>query len=383
MSHRFACPSACLCLGDLLHRSRRHTVLAMVLAVALHVAAVGVNPFGRTTEGVKRPLTTRFVKRTPRLTKPLEMRKVPHPKRELIPRRAQLPPARMDRVRSTAAFHTGGIVDLLARPSTPSTAQALPRFGLDPAPPSGRVTSARTPDNTFDLSLEMLDVEDMDTGRYQALVIQDRRDRQAVKGFAKIARVFAESNQNEPWHQVATLIELVEALNQYTGIRAQFEGHVAFDEARLLEIPILIYWGSKYLTQNEQANIARYLMSGGFLVGRTDWKEALEKYGSLTEGEDFHVGRLPDDHLIYHSYFDIVGMPTTGGSATSTLTNYIDGLWVNGRLAAVDRVPLFLMGIGNMVGYDATRLLQLGVNLLVYSLTQEGGLAMQTMKMVE
>ena len=57
-----------------------------------------------------RPLSTKFIKREPRLSKPLELRKIPQPKRQMARCEVQLAKARMDQVQATAAFNTRSLI---------------------------------------------------------------------------------------------------------------------------------------------------------------------------------------------------------------------------------------------------------------------------------
>ena len=79
----------------LVRRLRKGFLLSVCLAAALHLAVAGIDPFKETEQKAPRPLTTKFIKRQPRLTKPLELRKIPQPKRQLARREVQLGRARM------------------------------------------------------------------------------------------------------------------------------------------------------------------------------------------------------------------------------------------------------------------------------------------------
>ena len=82
-------------------------------------------------------------------------------------------------------------------------------------------------------------------------------------------------------------------INEYTGLKAEFLGRVTFDDPRLMEVPIIYPYGGP--NEAEMANLAQYLMAGGFTFGGLHG-EALEKYGGLVQGKDFWSERLPEDH---------------------------------------------------------------------------------------
>ena len=116
-STRFASPVASFDPGQLLRPLRRTFSLSVGAAALLHGTVALMSPFDGALTGTPRPLTHRFVKREPRLTKPLELRKLPRPKRVAIRRYFKpLPAARMDRVHATAAFDAAVVVSRTALP---------------------------------------------------------------------------------------------------------------------------------------------------------------------------------------------------------------------------------------------------------------------------
>lgn len=121
------------------------------------------------------------------------------------------------------------------------------------------------------------------------------------------------------------------------------------------------------------------------------WEQALEKYGHLVRGRDFWSARLPDNHPIFTAFFDIKGGMTSGvltGSAQGkfgmTSWNYLTGYFVKGRLVAVS--PGQGWGWDDPTGLttaaDATRQIQMAVNVIIYALTQEGSMTQRLMQMV-
>ena len=83
---------------------RRGFALSVGLAAVLHLLVAGINPFAEAEKKASRPLTTKFIKRQPRLSKPLELRKIPKFKRQMIRRQMRVAAARMDQVQATAVF---------------------------------------------------------------------------------------------------------------------------------------------------------------------------------------------------------------------------------------------------------------------------------------
>jgi len=343
-----------------------------------------------------------FARRDPLLTKPLELRKIPQPKRQLVRREVQVSSARMDQVRATAAFDTRG---LIAGPGSGVGTFASPRFSqpepmalsMEPAMRAGMQAGARVAENKIDLALEMLDVNSMDTGRYKALVIQDVGNRQNVKGFVKMANVVSVHVKNSTGGAMDPRLMgvLCETLNNYTGLRAEYAGDLTFDDQRVLEVPIIfidaryLSWSRTAMTPNEAEirNLAQYLLNGGFIIGplTTEIAEGLEKYGGLVSGRDFWQARVPDDHAVYGSYFDIRGGVPSGSSPHHTSkTDYhqvLVGWFLRGRMIAIQ--PTLGWGWDNF-HYPAenTRQLQMAVNVIIFALTQEGSMTQRLMQMV-
>ena len=390
VSTRFASPTQDFDLDTLARRLRRGFAIALAFAVALLLVIVAINPFEEAEKKAPRPLTTKFIKREPRLTKPLELRKIPQPKRQLARREVQLAQARMDQVQATASFNTRSLIAGVGgsgiRLSGQSTFSTMSTMTLEPKLAAAAVTSTRASEHKIDMALEMLDVNNMDTGRYRAIIVQDATDKQAIKGFVKFAQVVSSrALAGNAGLNVQTIDRLRDVVNEYTGLKAEFLGRVSFDDPRLMEVPIILPYGSP--NETEMANLAQYLMSGGFTFSGI-YGEALEKYGGLVRGKDFWSERLPEDHPVYTAFFDISGgMPfgypsSTGGKSSVRPWNYLRGHYIKGRLASVTPGDGGWGWENEISGGDSTRQLQLAVNIIIYALTQEGSITQRLMQMV-
>lgn len=398
VSTRFASPTQDFDLDSLVRRLRRGFFIALASAVALLFIVVAINPFKEDEKKTPRPLTTKFIKREPRLTKPLELRKIPQPKRQLARREVQLAQARMDQVQATASFNTRSLIAGVGgsgiRLSGQSAFSPTGTMTIEPKLTAAAVTSTRTSEHKIDMGLEMLDVNNMDTGRYRAIIVQDATDKQAIKGFVKMAQVMSSralaggtSGYGTVTLRVKTIDRIRDVLNEYTGLKAEFLGFITFDDPRLMEVPIILPQGAP--NEAEMANLAQYLMSGGFTFSGI-YGEALEKYGGLVRGKDFWTERLPEDHPVYTSFFDLSGgvpfgyPPSLGQGKSGVRTwNYLRGHYIKGRLASVEPGDTGGWGWENdQRGGDSTRQLQLAVNIIIYALTQEGSITQRLMQMV-
>ncbi|MDE2812161.1 MAG: DUF4159 domain-containing protein [Gemmatimonadota bacterium] len=391
VSTRFASPTQNFDLDSLVRRLRRGFFIALASAVALLLIVVAINPFKEEEKKAPRPLTTKFIKREPRLTKPLELRKIPQPKRQLARREVQLAQARMDQVQATASFNTRSLIAGVGgsgiRLSGQSAFSPTSTMTIEPKLTAAAVTSTRTSEHKIDMGLEMLDVDNMDTGRYRAIIVQDATDKQAIKGFVKLAQVVSgRAMAGNAGLNTKTLDKLRDVINEYTGLKAEFLGLVTFDDPRLMEIPIIYPYGGP--NETEMANMAQYLLSGGFSFSGI-YGEALEKYGGLVQGKDFWSERLPEDHPVYTAFFNINGgmpfgySPSLGqGKSGVRPWNYLRGHYIKGRLASITPGDGGWGWHNEVRGGDSTRQLQLAVNIIIYALTQEGSITQRLMQMV-
>ena len=372
-SSRFKSPTSDFDLAELVRRLRRGLLLSLAVAVGLTLVLVALNPFRQVELKAPRPLSTKFIKREPRLTKPLELRKIPKPKRQLARRQVHLAAARLDQVQATTNFNVRSLISSHVGNSGISlfksiTDNATNSFALEPKLVSTSVTSTRMPEHKIDMALEMLDVNSMDTGRYRAMVVQDVGDPQAIKGFIKIAHVISARGVTDQMENFSNLnlgsIEaLCDVINEYTGLKAEFIGTITYDDIRLLELPILIPQGS--LNEGEMENYARYMMSGGFIMGGYH-SEALIKYGGLVPGYDFWSERLLPDHPIFNAFFSLEG--GTGGHID--WRDIVTGYFIRGRM----------VGIGGVGWGSDPRRNQMAVNVIIYALTQEGSITQRLMQ---
>ncbi len=407
-SSRFASPTSGFELSELLGRLRGTFWASFGLGALLHLALVAVDPFRDQAAKAPRPLTTRFIKREPRLTKPLELRKIPQPRRQMVRRKVGLAPARMDQVRATAAFNTGAVIGQVAHPGVILVREsALPSPDLEPRAVSlAQLAGTRTPGNKIDMALEMMDINAMDTGRYRSMVIQDPNDPQGVTGFVKLAQVLSarsiEAGQSGSYSSIRTadMDILRDMLNEYTGIKGEYAGMITYDDERMMEVPILVPLGTP--NESELEALSRYLLAGGFVMGPL-WpraneeqqnrsirllSEALEKYGGLVQGRDFWTERIPDRHPIYSAFFDVRGGMVSGygtklASGKQGVPSWpaLTGYYVKGRLAGISS----RQGTGwldHTASGDGSRQLQMAVNIIVFALTQEGSMTQRLMQMV-
>jgi hypothetical protein len=396
---------------------RRLLVRAVVVSVGMHVAGVSlVEHLQPTPEEVARRVLFvtptvggKFVMRAPRVTKRLELRKMPREQGRPVRRGEVAIVAREEGiVTRTAVAQAEVVVERAVRGAggIGGRGSRLVGIGDEGARDLGwvkevgvrmqEVEVTKEPERRLNMSLEMLDVNSMDTGRYQAMVIQDPRDKQALKGFIHFARAYAGGSRTtgggglSGW-DAKSLDILTEHLKYYTGLQADFVGHISFDDERLMEIPF-IFGDGGMLTESDIINLTRYLKMGGFIYGGfNNLIEGLEKYAGMVSGRDFYIERLPEDHPMFTCFFDIKGGQPSGSNQPPASKMYaerwnrVEGLWVGGRLCVIAGS---LGGWGSLyhsvlVGSDGMRQVQFTINVVVYALTQEGSITHQLMQTVK
>jgi len=313
---------------------------------------------------------------------------------------------------------------------------AFRKVPIGPRIEVGEIRIARHARDRVDLALEMMDIESLDTGRYRGLVVIDPSDKRKVKGFLHLASVYAESMEEDLWEDntgafphakrhldTRALQHLSRKMNEVTQIRTDVVESFPLDSERLLALPFALITAKQAfeLTEAEAANLGRYLMSGGFAIAEvvTYWglapsksdpqavdlpslrqmfEEAMRTQG-LERGQHWDFERLDRHHPLYHCYFDFEDVPMgywdvmmngmINGPSPSYVYSppYLEGIRIEGRWVALYSLKSYRdFWAGRMeqlrshaanpgFRYGEERQLELGVNVLVFVLTQEGGIA--------
>ena len=363
-----------------------------------------------------KPLTTQFVKRQPRLTKPLELRKRPRPRQRLLHREMISVKARAGRQPRGDWLEGAQMAGRLAQPRV-AVARARADHGAEMEPQSlaEPVHGARERESKMDMALEMVDVEALDTGRYRAIVVQDPADKRVIKGFLHLGLVYLESMfvKHADIAQLNVLEyirKVVDAMNKYTQIETDLRGRYTFDSAELLKTPWVFMNTNRAvfrLARSEAANLGTYLTTGGFFYIETDcahpwdgpghpdgiWrrqelvsgrnmlKDALASVG-YRHGQDWVFERLPNQHPLYSCYFDFDGPPVSYWPRHVPTEDVIHGITIDSRLIMIFETGDYERFVNDTGGRDGTRHRQFLVNVVVFALTQEGSMTHRLMNMV-
>ena len=383
------------------------------LGLGLHAASAQVKTLGARGE-LARPLTTQFVKRQPRLTKPLEMKRRPRPRQRRLQREMICVRARAGRRETTGPFEAPRLVGGLAQPQAAlSRAVGLQTADLEVNVAAAVVGSSREPASKMDVSLEMLDIDALDTGRYHAMVVEDPRDKRAIRGFFRLATPYPPTLQFLTNNMVGTctaMSAVAEAMNRYTDVRVELWKSFPIHSREAFKTPFIFLTANRGfdLTAAELENLGKYMLCGGFVLADDDnaragrpvdasfhrmFKEALATQGKAPR-RDWDFQKLPDDHPLYHCFFDFDGLlpgcdEWWGVEDVKETRDYLIGVTVGDRLVGLISSEDFTTiwtcwgtGAGDYRPYDKlnpTRHYQFGVNIVIFALTQEGSITRQVM----
>lgn len=251
------------------------------------------------------------------------------------------------------------------------------------------------------LKHELLNVGDLDIGRYQAILIQDPDDKRAIRGFFNMTVIDYDIADKNRDRFPTAVEELMRYMRDHTEINARIEGTtLEFSDPRILDAPMLYVTGNDAVLQisdTEKTNLGEYLKNGGFLYAEEirqsdadnglDGKEAgvsgtpfdrqfkAEMKHPLVLGSDGSKWqKVPKSHPLYYSFWDFPDGPPMGGAPAGNVFD-LEMLELRGRVAVVFSDLNISWYWGDPLADARERGLQFGVNLIVFALTQPGGIA--------
>ncbi len=265
--------------------------------------------------------------------------------------------------------------------------------------------TTREPEKQISMKEEMISLEDLDTGQYKAMVIQDPNDKTSIKGFVYISTAWG-AQLKPPDDLKRAVINLVEAVNRYTNINAKVDTHLYLDSRKIYETPFVYVVADKAfeLTDIEAKNLGEYLRNGGFVVvdNGTPQYEFGQAEASLRQMlkdallADAQFLPISNDHPLYHCFFDFDDGPPQGdeirmvqttttdmqgetarNSSMAKAVLFLEGIWLDERLVAIYSDKGYAQKWKLMSNNEPQ--LKMGVNFVVFALTQAGGIAQQKM----
>ena len=428
-------------------RKNRKLQSCLAVSLALHLLVIfGITHYERVTQyPVLPPIMVKFTKRPPpqrtltRRQRPRERPLVRRPALQAAPVSAVRPAPLASRPlpvfkSSALRLPTAALPDRLVLP-----VPDFPARHIGPQLRAGALDGTRQGADEIDLSLELMDVQAMDTGRHRAMVVIDPNDRSNLKGFLYLSNVHSEaleradasarSERSGGWSRSIAeqrmLQGLADKMSERTGVRTQVLDGIALDDPRLMQVPFLLLTvrSEVSFTQAEAKNLGRYLTSGGFLYAdivspptsqaggyqhdlpalRDFIRQAFQQM-DYAEHKEWSFVRLPPEHPLYHCFYDVDSLPRgfwdimfwDWDNRFEWSPDFLEGIEVDGRIVGVysqknyadllageaerireaDRAHNLVNG-RFVTGADELPVYNLGVNMVVYALTREGSLARQ------
>ena len=251
------------------------------------------------------------------------------------------------------------------------------------------------------LKHELLNVGDLDIGRYQAVLIQDPDNKRNIRGFFNMTVIDYDIADKNRDRFPTAVEELMRYMRDHTKINARIEGTtLEFSDPRIMEAPMIYVTGNDAVLQisdTEKTNLGDYLKNGGFLYAEEirqsdaenglDGREsgvsgtpfdrqfkALMKDGQVLGSDGSKWQKVPKSHQLYYSFWDFPDGPPMGGAPGGNVFD-LEMLELRGRVAVVFSDLNISWYWGDPLADARERGLQFGVNLIVYALTQPGGIA--------
>ena len=401
---RFGGPSDAIDMEKLERETQKLLFLGLLVAVAFHAAIGAYYMFKKTEVKVVKPPTMELVIRRPRMKKAFEFKKKRVQKRiyekKEITQRQPTAEIETKQVSTMEIMGTVASYDFETEMDTNMEGELFIPESLDL-----QMTATREPEKQISMKEEMISLDDLDTGQFKAMVIQDPNNKQDIKGFVYIATAWG-AQLKPPDSLKRAVINLVEAVNRYTNINAKVDSHLFLDHRKLFETPFVYIISDEAfeLTEIEAQNFGNYLRNGGFAV--VDNGTPLYEYGQAEAalrqmlrdslGNDAKFLPIPDDHPFYHCFFDFDNGPPQGYEASGMTTSLENRVGEAAKNTTLAKPVLYLEGItiDNRIvaiysdkGYaykwkdfsNNIPQLRIGVNMVVFALTQEGSIAQQKM----
>jgi hypothetical protein len=205
------------------------------------------------------------------------------------------------------------------------------------------------------------------------------------------------------------VINLKEAMNRWTQVTTTLDEHVYLGDPRLLDYPfVLVSTNQSFdLTETEKANLREFFKRGGFMFADNPEPNKDSSRGGAAMKQMFKdifpnalFAPVPNDHPVYHSFFDFDGMPqglapsypavprSNSGDpvyypiykqyVNSRDIPYLEGIFLNGDLVAVYSDKGYVVKWNDASNNEPQ--LRFGVNLIVYALTRGNTSAQRTFR---
>jgi hypothetical protein len=239
-------------------------------------------------------------------------------------------------------------------------------------------------------------------------VFVDPSNKTNISGNIGIAFAWGE-RLSSPRQYARGLINLKEAMTKYTKIQATIEPSVRLSTDKIFSLPFLYISSDKSfdLTDNEKENMKKYFQAGGFVVAENSQPKGEASAGGSALKQmlrdtvpNAKFMPIQNSHILYHCFFDFDVPPQ--GAEVGTYGNYgnvtrktadgeidqakqdrmqnispqvltLEGVWSGDRLVAIYSDKGYLVKWTE--GSNNEPQLKMGINMIVFALTQAGGMA--------
>ncbi len=254
--------------------------------------------------------------------------------------------------------------------------------------------------------------------RFDGFIEVNPKNKKDIRGFLNIYQLQYNSTKLErspaagwdvvdgqpSWNCVPqALPNLAQYANDSTSLRVSIMGTIRLDSKELNTVPFLYMMGFQSgvrYTKEEALNIGKYLRSGGFLfiddgnayqpgafniTARQMLRDAL--------GYDAVFEKVPKTHALFNVWESFNGPPSGDDMVrydrnvreVKEIYPFVEAIFLNGRMAVLisNRGYNFAWGYWKILPaslngpFDNTRQLQFGLNVVVFALTQRGGIVDQ------
>ena len=394
---RFRAPSDALDLHRLVS-TYQATVWGLIIALVLSSGSAVYFIVIATEREAPKPALTRLIIRKPRSTKPFTLKR-----QRLRPRAMtkQVTAMKPRLAMPTARRLTGATV--FGRVETFEYAvDADVQINLETGPielSAARVKGTKEPEKRIAMREELLDLDALDTGKYKGLIIQDPTDRKKVKGFVYLGTAWATDLEPTFDSAAKAIPNLVDAINQQTGVTAKVDEHLFLDSQELFRTPFIYVTAEEAfeLTKREKENLGDYLRRGGFIfvdnanptVEFSQGEASLRQIFRDALGAQGTLRPLHNTHPIYHTFYDFDGPPVGSELRVPSFSQQrgldyvmiresvynLEGLFLEGRLVGIYSDKGYVHNWSEHYGNEPQ--LRFGINAVIFALTQEGSIAQQ------
>jgi hypothetical protein len=394
---RFSSPSDRINFRRLILETRRLTIYGLLIASMMLSGGVVYSIYYAAEPTPPPPALTRLVIRKPRSTKQFVM------KRQRLRPRAMTKEVTALRPRlQRPAPRLQGLSGLGRVQSFDYALDTGAGLKLDTGPielSATRIAGTKEPEKRIAMREELIDLRALDTGKFKGLIIQDPSDRRNVRGFVYLGTAWATDLEPTFDSAAKAVPNLVRALNEQTGITAKVDAHLFVDSQALFRTPFVFLTAQEAfeLTAREIENLGEYMRRGGFVFTDnanptaefSQAEAALRRiFGDALRGDGV-LQIIPNDHPIYHTYYDFDGPPvgseleveSTGQQrdnesiSIARQSYHLEGVFVDGRLVAIYSDKGYVHTWARNYGNEPQ--LRFGINAVIFALTQEGSIAQQ------